>query len=510
MDGIYARQSVDKKDSISIDTQIEFCEKEVQPGSQYRVYKDKGYSGGNTNRPEFQRMLNDIRAGTITRVIVYRLDRMSRSLLDFANLIDFFDSHGATFVSTQEKFDTGSPMSRAMLSITMVFAQLERETIQIRIKDNYYARGGKGMFLGGPTADGFNKIDTVLDGTKMKLLVENPERAPIIRMIYQKYGNEMLTLGEISKYLNEKKIPSSSGGVWTSSRISMLLRNPIYVKSDLDVYQYYKDKGCNIVNDPTLFVGIHGCYLYGKRKRSQRKYTTFEEHFLSLAPSNGLVEPDLFLKCQHRLDKNKQIDNSSWGTKTWLTGYIKCAHCGKALIPKNCGREHYYFFCSGKADHSCDHGENFGEMQAIETIVFASLTKVVESLQDIKVAASKKNVHDTNLMRAKIATIEEKISKLIDMSLEANDTTARYINEKVSKLDEEKQQIAHEIEVMESKKEDEVSVEDITLMLKEWPSMTNRQRNAVVSNLINKVVVDPNQHTVDIHWKHNFQLPYAN
>ena len=150
MDAIYARQSVDKKDSISIETQIDLCKRELLPGSKVAIYLDKGYSGGSMNRPEFQRLLEDVKSGKITRIITYRLDRISRSVLDFANLIDLFEKYGVTFNSTQEKFDTSTPMGKAMLNITMVFAQLERETIQQRIRDNYYARGEKGMYLGGP------------------------------------------------------------------------------------------------------------------------------------------------------------------------------------------------------------------------------------------------------------------------------------------------------------------------------------------------------------------------
>ena len=96
----------------------------------YTEYLDKGYSGSNLQRPDFQRLLDDVKAGNIERIITYRLDRISRSVLDFANLINFFEKYGVSFNSTQEKFDTSTPMGRAMLSITMVFAQLERETVR--------------------------------------------------------------------------------------------------------------------------------------------------------------------------------------------------------------------------------------------------------------------------------------------------------------------------------------------------------------------------------------------
>ena len=128
IDAIYARQSVDKKDSISIESQIEFCKYELKGGN-CKEYKDKGYSGKNTERPQFQQLMQDIESGLVRKVVVYKLDRISRSILDFANMMELFQQYNVEFVSSTEKFDTSTPMGRAMLNICIVFAQLERETI---------------------------------------------------------------------------------------------------------------------------------------------------------------------------------------------------------------------------------------------------------------------------------------------------------------------------------------------------------------------------------------------
>ena len=95
-DVIYARQSVDRKDSISIESQIDFCKYELKGGS-CRVFKDKGYSGKNTDRPEFQKLLGEIRKGKVRRVVVYKLDRISRSILDFANMMELFQEYDVEF-----------------------------------------------------------------------------------------------------------------------------------------------------------------------------------------------------------------------------------------------------------------------------------------------------------------------------------------------------------------------------------------------------------------------------
>ena len=147
-DAIYARQSVDRIDSISVESQVEYCKKEVI-GQDIKVYTDKGYSGKNIERPAFQELMKDIERGKVRRVIVYRLDRISRSVLDFANVIDVFQKHRVDFVSTMEKFDTGTPIGKAMLMIVMIFAQLERETIQQRVSDAYASRSKRGFYMGG-------------------------------------------------------------------------------------------------------------------------------------------------------------------------------------------------------------------------------------------------------------------------------------------------------------------------------------------------------------------------
>ena len=141
LEAIYARQSLDKKDSISIEGQVEHCKAFAEHPEKVLVYEDKGYSGKDTNRPRFTDLIRDIKLGKVKKIIVYRLDRMTRSLLDFTNLLVLFQEYGVTFESTHEKFDTSSPVGQAMVQILMVFAELERKTIQQRVKDNYYQRG---------------------------------------------------------------------------------------------------------------------------------------------------------------------------------------------------------------------------------------------------------------------------------------------------------------------------------------------------------------------------------
>ena len=205
MDALYARQSVDKKDSISIESQIEFCKYETR-GGEFKVYTDKGYSGKNTDRPRFQELLQNIKNGEISRVIVYKLDRISRSILDFAEMMQMFEQYGVEFVSSTEKFDTSTPMGRAMLNICIVFAQLERETIQKRVADAYNARSKKGFYMGGKIPYGFTKEKTVIDGIKTSRYVIVPKEAEQVKLIFEMYAQPNVSLADIIKYLLKNDI----------------------------------------------------------------------------------------------------------------------------------------------------------------------------------------------------------------------------------------------------------------------------------------------------------------
>ena len=210
-DAIYTRQSVDKADSISIESQLEFCKYETR-GNPYKSYSDKGYSGKNTNRPAFEKMLNDIKAGEISRVIVYKLDRISRSILDFANMMEVFSEYNVEFVSSTERFDTSTPIGRAMLNICIVFAQLERETIQKRVADAYYSRSKRGFYMGGRIPYGFKKTETAIDGIRTSMYVSVPEEAEHIKKMYSLYANGGNSLGDIIKYFSENGIKHLRGG----------------------------------------------------------------------------------------------------------------------------------------------------------------------------------------------------------------------------------------------------------------------------------------------------------
>ncbi len=498
MIAIYARQSIDKKDSISIESQIEICRREAQ-SEDVKVYRDKGYSGKNTQRPEFKCMMNDVENGLISKIVVYRLDRISRALIDFAKMMEVFERHHVEFVSSTEKFDTSTPMGKAMLSIIMIFAQLERETIQQRIKDNYYARGKKGMFLGGKTPYGYAKRSARVEGVKTSILEPDEHEQIYLKMIFEEYGKPSASLGSIVKLLNSKGVPAPFGGKWESTKIARILRNPVYVQADADIYVYYKSRGCIISNDLADFVGENGCYLYGKRDRSAAKYTDVTNHVLSLSIHKGMIPSDLFLECQHKLDNNKQIKNSGKGKYTWLTGLTKCGYCGYAMTVTTY-KEYKYLTCRGRsAYNACDGFAKTVYLQDIEDHVEKHIISKCKELSQKGPVAIKNDAVLDNAYKVELVGIDEQIDRLVTNLATSNDVVAEYINKKISELDARKKEIiVNHAQAKHS--DDKVDIKNILQKSNKWGSLTFEDKKEVAKALIDRINIYDDK--IDIVWKY--------
>lgn len=444
MDAIYTRQSLDKKDSISIDTQIELCKKELSGSKNFRIYTDKGFSGKNTKRPEFQKMMAAVENGEIDRIIIYRLDRMSRSISDFAEIMNILEEHKVSFTSVNEKFDTSTPMGRAMLYIIVVFAQMERETIAERIRDNYYQRGKLGVWLGGPAPFGFTLDKTTLNEKKVSRL--KPARElDIIKKLFDEYANTGKSLGMLAREM--QKAFGDTYGIWNNIKLSRILHNPIYVKANADIYNHYKEKGCVLVNDIEEFDGTHGLALYGKRDRGANKYRSLTEHIASLSLTKGVIEPDIFLRCQYKLEKNKQIKNSGKGKHTWMSGLMKCAHCGYSLVVKSF-KDKKYLYCSGRQNqHICPVDAETILLNEVENIAGEMVSSYLETVdRSGKINRSENDNHEANQLKIQIHKINEQIERLISSLAEADGSAVSYISNKINELDSKKQDLLAELD----------------------------------------------------------------
>lgn len=444
MIAIYARQSVEKKDSISIESQIEYGKREAF-NAPYQVYQDAGYSGKNTNRPAFMQMMQDIQDGKIEKVVVYRLDRISRSIVDFADFIQTLEEHQVSFVSATEKFDTSAPMGRAMLYIIVVFAQLERETIAERVRDNYYARIKNGAWGGGPAAYGYDLCRTIIHGKKATIYQPNANLS-VVGRIFRLYTQPGASLASVQRALIADGIKTSGGVNFDNVKLASILKNPAYVRADLAICQYYQDKGVILANDPEEFDGIHGCILVGKRNASDRKYKSVENHLLALGHHEGIVDSSTFLYCQQKLSENKQIKNTGKGKYTWLTGLVHCGHCGYSFSVR-CSHTKYgqtpYFYCSGKyLHHSCNVEQThrvWDVEEQVEQVLFAEVGKYNLRQEARKNAAQQE-------IQQQIQDIDARIEHLVSTLETMGATSAEYVNKRIDKLHAEKAQLQHQFQ----------------------------------------------------------------
>lgn len=431
VDAVYARQSVEKKNSLSIEGQIDLCQRTA--GKDLKVYKDKGYSGKNTERPAFKALINDIEAGKIGRLYVYRLDRFSRSVADFGRLWEILKKHNVEFVSVNENFDTATPMGRAMLHIIMVFAQLERETTAERVKDNYYRRAMLGSWPGGPAPYGYKNGRTISDDGRSVPCVVPDENADVVVRVFEEYAKPETTLGSLAKVLNNEGVPSSRRGTWDNVALSRILHCPSYVMADEQVYLHYKALGCNVTSPVEEFDGIHSVLLVGKREANERKYTNVREHSVSILNSVGIIPADLWLQCQNKLAQNKQLGNSGRGTHTWLTGLIKCAKCGyslKVLIEGQNKR----LVCSGRYNVSkCDSTIRV-KVAELERIVSSEIEKLLSENIEMDVP-----MPEVDEFKSKIEELDRRAERLLDAFAESDDLSSTYLKRALKKIEQERQ-----------------------------------------------------------------------
>src|SRR5580692_10997403 len=235
---IYTHKSSEEgleQDFNSLDAQREACEAFI--ASQKRegwspvgeTYDDGGFSGGTMERPAFRRLLSDVNASRIDVVVVYKVDRLTRSLSDFAKIVEIFDRHGVSFVSVTQQFNTTSSMGRLTLNILLSFAQFEREVTGERIRDKIAASKKKGMWMGGLPSLGYDVKD--------RKLVVNEEEAATVRHIFHRY----LELGAVRNLQSDldaagiisKRRIASDGSQYGAQQFSrgalyLMLKNRIY------------------------------------------------------------------------------------------------------------------------------------------------------------------------------------------------------------------------------------------------------------------------------------------
>jgi site-specific DNA recombinase len=274
-------------------------------------YDDGGFTGGNMDRPALKALLEDIRAGHIDCVVVYKVDRLSRSLLDFAKLINLFDEHNVSFVSVTQQFNTTTSMGRLTLNILLSFAQFEREIIGERIRDKKLATAQQGKYVGGGPILGLDVVD--------RKFVVNRDEAKLVQAIFDRFEKlescrkvaiALNAEGIRTKQYTSKRGQPRGGKEWTGGKVYDVLTNRKYLGQ--------------IVHKGKVYAGEH----------------------------EAIVSVKQFERVQAQLHANKTYTHKHQVRRfVLLRRMIRCGHCGSRVMPnwtRRDGREYRYYTCTRK------------------------------------------------------------------------------------------------------------------------------------------------------------------
>lgn len=264
----------------------------------YEIFEDPGYSAKNTDRPDYQRMMGRLRSGEFSHILVWKIDRISRNLLDFAGMYNELKELGVTFVSKNEQFDTSSAIGEAMLKIILVFAELERNMTSERVTAVMLSRANNGQWNGGHVPFGYDY------DKGEKAFSINPQEASVVKLIFNLY-EEQQSLLFVSRSLNEKGITTKNKKSWTATTIHKILTNKFYI----------------------------GCYVYNVHSDGKSSKIRNEEEWITVPYHHeAIIATEQFDRVQLSLKRNKRGGNErgeSHSSKNIHTfaGLLKCGVC---------------------------------------------------------------------------------------------------------------------------------------------------------------------------------------
>lgn len=433
-------------------------------------YDDGGFSGGNMERPALERLLQDVENHRVDCVVVYKVDRLSRSLLDFARIIEAFDRNGVSFVSVTQQFNTSTSMGRLILNVLLSFAQFEREIIGERIRDKVAAAKRKGKFTGGTPPLGYD-----VDSEKTRLVV-NPEEAKLVRHIFKRFA-EIGSPLTIAEELNKKGVTTKAwmtkngvfreGKPWNKMHIYRVLYNRTYIGEVI-----HKDK---------TYPGEH----------------------------EAIVPKDLWQRAHAVIDDNRRHRSQHVRAKApaLLKGLIRCGACDKAMSPVSTGPAHknYRYYTCGRASKSGYNNCPVRSVPAgdIEGAVIQQLRAIFKSPEMIAQtyqATRELEAEELERLRAERTGLESRLAELKQTAARLMDSGAsdRETNDEIRRTNDEFidtqhrfQDVDDEIQGMQARLVSERDVAESLRMLDPvWDELFPLEQSRIVHLLVERVTVN--------------------
>lgn len=475
---LYPRvSSQEQVDGYSIGEQIERLTKycEAMEWEIYKIYTDPGYSGGTTDRPGLQNMLEDVRAGKVDKVVVYKLDRLSRSQKDTMLLIeDEFLAHGVDFVSMSENFDTATPFGRAMIGILAVFAQLERENIKERTMIGKEARAKEGKWHGGSTEPIGYDYDPATDELNI-----NDFEAMQIRELYELFlkGTPLRT---IEKLFKTKGYTHKHGSTWDPKTMRRVMRN----KTNIG-YIKYRDEWYKGEHDP-------------------------------------IIDEDTYNKAVKLLDDRaeqyKLTGVKPGAQTTYLGGLLYCKCCGGKFAKQENSRRRegkplvYWYMCYSRSkkvkkmikDPNCKN-KNW-KMVELDNIVLDEIKKLAmdpEYLHDIRRDKAKKSdePNKIDILKEEIKKLDDQISRFMDL-YGIGKFTIDQVSGKIDPLNDQKKILEKELESLNAEL-DVMSEEEVAEILSTFKEVIERSDYEEIRLIIDSLIsyIEIENEDIYIHWK---------
>ena len=527
---IYSRKSKFTGKGESIENQIEMCRQYIathfgqEEAEAALVYEDEGYSGGTLERPKFKKMMSDSEEIEFAAIVVYRLDRISRNIGDFAKLIEDLGNRHIDFISIREQFDTSSPMGRAMMYIASVFSQLERETIAERIRDNMHELSKTGRWLGGNTPTGYESesiSNVTVDGKTRKAckLKVIPDELNLVKLIFDKFM-ETGSLTKTDEFLMNGHYKTKRGKRFTRFAIKAILSNPVYMIADEDAYNYLVENDVNLFSDKEAFDGKHGIMAYNRTLQRPGKATQekpIDEWIVSVGKHLGVIPGATWVQVQKLLALNKSKNyRKPRSHVALLSGLIVCGKCGDYMRPKLSDRKTatgetiYTYLCTTKErsrSHVCNMKNANGNMldaKVIETIKSfgkQSADMAKQITQTKKRISGNREGYEAELakLRLQIEDNEKDIKALVISLGKSEGTNAEaYIIEQIDELHEKGETLKKRLSELEAiiQQHDLADIEfDIirqmlSSMGESIDSYTVEQKRAAIRTFVRKIVWD--------------------
>lgn len=453
---IYSRKSKYTGKGESIENQVEMCRAYAlshlnAAEMDFLYYEDEGFSGKSMERPQFQKLLRDARAHRFSTLVCYRLDRISRSVVDFSALVELFRSLGIGLVCIREQFDTATPMGRAMMYIASVFAQLERETIAERVRDNMMLLARDGRWLGGTPPTGYRcaeRTGILVDGRYKTafLLQDDPAELKTVQFIYQAFLQQR-SIAEICTVLNVQRIPTRRGNPYSAATVRAILSNPVYAAADSSAWNHFTALGTEVCFTPSA-ENAPGLLCYHKRSgvSGTEQRCGPSEWIVAKGRHTPAVSGAEWVRAQKQLScvntTRRRIPKNNYAL---LSGLMVCSKCGAPFYAKpRSGREEFDYICRSKLRKGATacSAANLSGRSADQAVISAFtcrplLPELISRLEQLQTRLLQELPQST---AHHLRTIDAEIARLIDCIAAAplGDRSIPHLRRRIAALDQQR------------------------------------------------------------------------